>query len=45
MLQVIEQTREDKVAMYMKLDKAELIEMLLNNIALRDRLLKQRTDT
>lgn len=31
MLQVIQQTREERVAMYMKLSKRELIEMLLNN--------------
>lgn len=31
MIQVIEQTREEKVAMYMKLTKRELISMLMTN--------------
>jgi len=30
MVQVIEQTREEKIAMYMKLSKKELAEMLVN---------------
>ncbi len=30
MLQVIEQTREEKIAMYLKLTKRELAEMLAN---------------
>ena len=30
MLQIIEQTREEKIAMYMKLTKRELAEMLIN---------------
>lgn len=30
MLQVIEQTRDEKIAMYMKLTKRELAEMLVN---------------
>lgn len=31
MMQVIEQTRDEKIAMYMKLTKREIIEMLLTN--------------
>ncbi len=31
MMQVIEQSREEKIAMYMKLEKSELIAMLLTN--------------
>ena len=31
MMHVVEQTREEKIAMYMKLTKREIIEMLLNN--------------
>lgn len=31
MLQIVEQTREEKVAMYMKLPKKQIIEMLLEN--------------
>ena len=34
MIQVVKQTREEKVAMYMKLTKRELVELLLNNIEL-----------
>ncbi len=30
MLQIIEQTHEEKVAMYMKCTKSKLIEMLIN---------------
>ncbi len=30
MMQVIEQTRDERIAMYMKLRKAKLAEMLLN---------------
>lgn len=30
MLQIIEQTREEKIAMYMKLPKKQIIEMLIN---------------
>ena len=30
MMRVIEQTRDEKIAMYMKLTKRELIEMLVN---------------
>jgi len=35
MFQIVEQTHEEKIAMYMKLTKAQLAEMLVNcNIAL-----------
>ena len=34
MVQVVEQTREERVAMFMKLTKRELVAMLLNNIDL-----------
>ncbi len=30
MLQIIEQTKEEKVAMYMKLPKKQIVEMLIN---------------
>ncbi len=33
MFQVIEQTRDEKIAMYMKLTKREIVGMLLNNRA------------
>lgn len=42
MMQVIPQTRDEKVAMYMKLTKRELVEMLLNNQDFRDRLLEEK---
>lgn len=42
MMQVIPQTREEKIAMYMKVTKRELVEMLLNNQDFRDRLLADR---
>ncbi len=41
MMHVIEQSRDEKVTMYMKLSKRELVEMLLNNQDAVDRLLKQ----
>lgn len=44
MMQVIEQTRDEKTAMYMKLRKSLLVEMLLNNQELADRLLKEKRD-
>lgn len=31
MLTIIKQTRDERIAMFMKLTKAELVEMLLNN--------------
>ena len=31
MLQIIQQTREERIAMYMKMTKREIVEMLLNN--------------
>ena len=37
MVQVIEQTREERVAMYLKLSKRELVAMLINNIDLLTR--------
>lgn len=38
MMRLIEQTRDEKVTMYMKLTKRELIEMLINaNAALEQR--------
>ena len=36
-VQVIEQTREERVAMYLKLSKRELVAMLINNIDLLTR--------
>lgn len=44
MLIVKQQTREEKVAMYTKLRKGLLVEMLLNNQRLVDRLLKEKRD-
>lgn len=35
MMQVVEQTRDEKIAMYMRLTKRELVDMLLTNIELR----------
>lgn len=44
MLIVKQKTREEKVAMYTKLRKGLLVEMLLNNQRLVDRLLKEKRD-
>jgi hypothetical protein len=44
MIQTIEQTREEKIAMYSKLSKKDLIEMLLENQRLVD-VLSQRQNT
>lgn len=43
MLQVIEQTREEKIAMYMKLKKREIAEMLANANDAIDMLQKSRS--
>ena len=40
MLQVIEQTREEKIKMYMKIPKKALIEMLINCNEIIDELKK-----
>lgn len=43
MLQTVEQTRDEKIAMYMKLTKRELAEMLANcNEMLANALMQQR---
>lgn len=41
MIHAIEMTREEKIAMYMKLSKRELAEMLANSNVLVDSLLKR----
>lgn len=41
MLQVIEQTRDERMAMYMNLRKAELAEMLINCNEALDRLINR----
>jgi len=38
MIQIKEQTKDEKIAMYMKLSKKEIIEMLLANLDLVERL-------
>ena len=42
MIQVTKLNRAEKVAMYMKVDKRELVEMLLNNQRLVERLLAEK---
>lgn len=44
MLQAIELTRDEKIAMYMKLSKIELIELLLNSQMFAEQLAR-RSDT
>jgi hypothetical protein len=45
MLQVVEQTKEEKVAMYMKLSKKELVAMLIENQRINDEILAKPTIT
>lgn len=40
MHQIIQQTREEKIAMYMKLSKEELVQLLINNQGIVESLLK-----